>query len=153
MRPPEKREMWSVYDIKELFESIRIHLLSYRSPGTFIQYLHGYYFLLYHSADVFLFLFLSTTSIFLSLHSAKSVLSTERSLLHIMSNALYCWLATSQFWYLVPKITYPTFKESIKFAITVEIVGLPGTFCALFNKYYDFYTLKNKGRLLNNAIE
>ncbi len=80
-----EEKMWSVYDIKELFESIRIHLLSYRSPGTFIQYLHGYYFLLYHSADVFLFCFLSTTSIFLSLHSAKSVLSTERSLLHIMS--------------------------------------------------------------------
>ncbi len=40
------------------------------SAGKLIRYLHGSYFLPYHSADVFLFCFFSAISIFLSLGSA-----------------------------------------------------------------------------------
>ncbi len=60
------------------------------SAGKLIRYLHGYYFLPYHSADVFLFCF----------WYLSCALNT---LLHIMSrHTPYCWLASSSFWYSAP---------------------------------------------------
>ncbi len=67
------------------------------SAGKLIRYLHGSYFLPYHSTDVFFFCFLSAISIFLSLGSA---VHWTLSLLHIMSrHAPFCWLATILFWF------------------------------------------------------
>ncbi len=68
-----------------------------------IWYLHGSYFLPNYSTDVFLFCFLSTISIFLSLGLTNvRHLHWTLSLLHIISrHATYCWLSIILFLYSV----------------------------------------------------
>ncbi len=82
------------------------------SAGKLMRYLHGFYFLPYHPADVFLFCFLSAISIFLSLGCSLNALSsTSRVDTPLTADWLQVCYGTRPRLSVFEIITYPTFKK------------------------------------------